>query len=121
VENLIKSKSPVIGHVVVVGDKRPYLTALIALDALHAKSYALSTEENNGATVLELSANAAVYQEVKNAIASANASLASFEQIKRFLILDREFEAGKELTPTLKVKRKACIKEFHKEIRVLYA
>lgn len=121
VENLIKSKSPSIAHVVVVGDKKPYLTALIALDAANAKALAMSDQVNNGIKLRELAANATVYQEVKNAIAQANLSLANFEQIKRFYILDREFEIGKELTPTLKVKRKACAEEFKAEIKVLYA
>jgi long-chain acyl-CoA synthetase len=121
VENLIKSKSPSIAHVVVVGEKRPYLTALIALDKINAKLVAFPNQSANGVKVSELAANANVYQEVKNAIAEANASLANFEQIKRFYILDREFEVGRQLTPTLKVKRKACAEEFKAEIKVLYA
>lgn len=120
VENLIKSKSPIIAHVVVIGDKRPFLTALIALDKAAAKAF-VSSHGGNGTSMLEISANAAVYQEVKNAVNGANAVLASFEQIKRFQVLDREFEVGKLLTPTLKVKRKACADEFRKEINVLYA
>ena len=119
VENLIKSKSPIIAHVVAVGDQRPYLTALIALDRNNAKK--LIKMENNGVNMLALSANATIYQEVKSAVASANASLATFEQIKRFQIVDREFEVGKQLTPTLKVKRKACAEEFRREIKELYS
>lgn len=121
VENLIKSKSPSIAHVVVVGEKRPYLTALIALDKINAKLIAFPHQSANGVKISELAANASVYQEVKNAVSEANASLANFEQIKRFYILDREFEVGKQLTPTLKVKRKACAEEFKAEIKVLYA
>lgn len=121
VENLIKSKSPVIAHVVVVGDRRPFLTALIALDAANAKKFAFATKRDNGISMMELSASKAIYQEVKNAVTAANTSLASFEQIKRFQILDREFVVGKELTPTLKVKRKACAEEFRREIKVLYS
>ncbi|MCA9507877.1 MAG: long-chain fatty acid--CoA ligase [Myxococcales bacterium] len=120
VENLIKSKSPSIAHVVVIGDKRPYLTALVALDKANAAQLAFSDASHN-ILLSELAAHANVYQEVKNAIAQANNSLANFEQIKRFYILDREFEVGKQLTPTLKVKRKACAEEFKAEIKVLYA
>ncbi len=119
VENLIKSKSPSIAHVVVVGEKRPYLTALIALDRVNAGSVAGASSPN--VKMRDLAANANVYQEVKKAINEANLSLANFEQIKRFYILDREFEVGRELTPTLKVKRKACAEEFRAEIKVLYA
>ncbi|HXW60178.1 MAG TPA: long-chain fatty acid--CoA ligase, partial [Myxococcota bacterium] len=121
VENLIKSKSHVIGYVVIIGDKRPYLTALIALDPIYARELAFPKGGGVHATMAELSANATVYQEVKSAINLANVSLASFEQIKRFKISAREFEVGKELTPTLKVKRKYCAEEFKKEINILYA
>jgi long-chain acyl-CoA synthetase len=120
VESLVKSKSPIIAHVVVVGDKRPYLTALIALDFINAKKF-IGSKEKNQSDMLEISADTSIYQEVKRAVLLANASLASFEQIKRFQILDKEFEVGKQLTPTFKVKRKACIEEFIKEIRMLYA
>ncbi len=120
VENLIKSKTHVITQVVVIGDKRPYLTALIALDRLNAQELAFPGGGGAHATTAELSANAVVYQEVKSVISQANVSLASFEQIKRFKILGDEFEVGKELTPTLKVKRKYCAEKFKKEINILY-
>lgn len=120
VENLVKTKSPLIAHVVVVGDRRPYLTALIALEPTEAQAFATRESKSKKLNLLELSANAAVYAEIKKAVALANESLASFEQIKRFHILDVEFVLGKQLTPTLKVKRKACITEFAKEIRMLY-
>lgn len=121
VENLIKSKSPIIAHVVVVGDKKPYLTALIALDKVNAKNWAFPDKNNENMSMLELSANATIHQEVKSAVNAANAALATFEQVKRFQIVDKEFEVGRELTPTLKVRRKACAEEFKREIKVLYA
>jgi long-chain acyl-CoA synthetase len=120
VENLIKSKSPIIAHVVAVGDGKPYLSALIALDRLAALSLAFPNKDKSIVSMLELSTNQTVYQEVKTAIALANESLASFEQVKRFHILDCEFEVGVHLTPTLKVKRKFCVDKFKKEIKVLY-
>lgn len=121
VENLIKSKNPVIAHVVVIGERKPYLTALIALDRINAAHVAFPGKDPNLVTLLQLSAHQAIFLEVKNAIAWANASLASFEQIKRFHILDCEFEVGVHLTPTLKVKRKYCADKFKNEIKVLYA
>ncbi len=121
VENIIKSKSPVIAHVVVVGERKAYLTALIALDRINATNLAFPKKDPAMVNMLELSAHQAIFLEVKNAIASANESLASFEQIKRFRILDVEFEVGVHLTPTLKVKRKFCVDKFKNEIKVLYA
>ncbi len=115
VENLIKSKSSVIAHVVIVGERKPYLAALIALEPTNAKAF------TNNSTVSSLASHPALYQEVKAAISAANSSLASFEQIKRFHILDDEFTVGNQLTPTLKVKRKSCAKLYAKEIANLYA
>lgn len=121
VENLIKSKSPIIAHVVVIGDKKPYLVALIALDRVSAMDLAFPNKDKSLVKMLDLSANQAVFIEVKNAVAMANESLASFEQIKRFHIVDQEFEIGVHLTPTLKVKRKFCAEKFQNEVQVLYA
>lgn len=121
VENLLKSKSSAIAHVVVIGEKRPYLTALIALDLANAKAIAFPKGNATAADIRDLAVNQAVFDEVKNAVSLANAVLANFEQIKRFHILDREFEVGKELTPSLKVKRKDVTKEFQREIKIMYA
>lgn len=117
VENLIKSKSQIIAHVVVIGDKKPYLTALIALEPTVAQEIAQSTD----LSLSELCANSLVFKEVNNSIKLANESLASFEQIKRFKIIDKEFVVGEELTPTLKVKRKTLIEKFKHDIKILYA
>lgn len=120
VENLIKSKSSVIAHVVVVGERKPYLVALIALEPTLAQAMVASTNSSN-ISIASFAAHPLIYQEVKNAINMANSSLASFEQIKRFHILDQEFIVGNQLTPTLKVKRKACAQIYAKEIAALYA
>jgi len=122
VENLIKSKSSVIAHVVIIGERKPYIVALIALEPLQARALIASANTIDTSTSMaSFATHPLVYQEVKNAINSANSSLASFEQIKRFHILDQEFIVGNQLTPTLKVKRKACSQIYAKEIAALYA
>ena len=62
-----------------------------------------------------------VRQKIQEAIDRVNATLPSYETIKRFTVLDRDFaqETG-ELTPTMKVKRKACTQKFKKEIDAMY-
>ena len=119
-ENLIKSKSSTIAHVVVIGERKPYLVALIALEPTHAQAL-VATANTMNTSIASFAAHPLIYQEVKNAINSANSSLASFEQIKRFHILNQEFIVGNQLTPTLKVKRKACAHLYAKEIAALYA
>lgn len=119
VENIIKAKTPLIAHVVVIGDKRPYLVALISLEKNNALKF-LGHEKDN-ISMLEISSDNRIWQEVKNAVTKANETLASFEQIKRFHIVSKEFLVGQELTATLKVKRKDCEERYHREIAVLYA
>jgi long-chain acyl-CoA synthetase len=102
IENALKG-SKFVSQALVIGDRRPYLTALITLD-----------EAAKG-----LSDPRALVQEV---VDQWNADKASFEQVKRFAILDRDFSAEEdEVTPTLKLKRKVVCQHFAAEIDELYA
>jgi long-chain acyl-CoA synthetase len=102
IENALKT-SPYVSHALVVGDRRPYVTALITLDETAP----------NGAD-----AQAAIQQHVDR----VNANLSRFEQIKRFAILPRDFSAGEgEVTPTLKLKRRVIAEHFADEIEKLYS
>jgi long-chain acyl-CoA synthetase len=103
-ENLIKSASPLISQVVVHGDKRKYLTALITLEAEAAKK--LSQDEAR--------------QAVQAVLDQANAQLASYETIKKFAILEKDFEVGQELTPSLKVKRKVVSDKYKALLDAFY-
>ncbi len=114
IESLIKTV-PFISQVMVHGDRRKFLTALVTLnrEAIE-KLAALEEIRLNGTT--PLSKHPKIYGLVKKAIDEKNRSLASYETIKKFAILDGDFsqETG-ELTPTLKVKRK-FVSEKYKDI-----
>jgi long-chain acyl-CoA synthetase len=102
IENELKA-SKYVSQALVIGDRRPYLTALITLD-----------EAAKG-----LSDPSSLIQEVVDEV---NADKASFEQVKRFAILDRDFSPDHdEVTPTLKLKRKIVCQHFADEIESLYA
>jgi long-chain acyl-CoA synthetase len=105
-ENALKA-SPYVDEALVVGDRRPYLVALIAVD-----------EEEVG----KRPDGADVHALVDEAVAAANRDLGRTEQIKRFAILPRSFsiEEG-EITPTLKLRRRVCEEHFRGEIEALYA
>jgi long-chain acyl-CoA synthetase len=92
---------PIISQALVVGDRRPYIAALITL-----------SEDVDPATAGPL---------VEQAVDDVNRDLSRFEQIKRFTILPRDFtaEAG-EVTPTLKLKRRVCQEHFAAEVEKLY-
>jgi long-chain acyl-CoA synthetase len=109
IEAKLKAASPLIAQVVAIGDRRPYNVALIVLDpeTLAARGTAPQDPET--------------IAEIERAVASANERLARVEQIKRFRVLDDEWEAGgDELTPTLKLKRKPIGEKYAVEIDALY-
>ncbi|HEY6151403.1 MAG TPA: long-chain fatty acid--CoA ligase, partial [Gaiellaceae bacterium] len=104
-ENALKN-SPLVSQALVIGDKRPYVAALITLDPALADG--LSQEQ--------------AQERVQTIVDGTNAELSRFEQIKRFAILPREFSAEEdEVTPTLKLKRRVCAEHFANEIEELYA
>jgi len=104
-ENSLKT-APLISQALVLGDRRPYVAALITLDP--DLSQGLSPGQ--------------VQEGVQKAVDDVNAELSRFEQIKRFTILPRDFSADEgEVTPTLKLKRRVCAEHFAKEIEELYA
>ncbi|MGE5047285.1 MAG: AMP-dependent synthetase/ligase [Deltaproteobacteria bacterium] len=115
IEGALKTSSELISQVVVIGDRRKYVSVLLTVVEAEAKKL------SGAATYAEATRHPAVRQKIQEAVDRLNATLPSYETIKRFHILDRDFsqETG-ELTPTLKVKRKACTQKFKKEIDGMY-
>ena len=106
IENLLKA-IPWVSQALVVGDRRPYLVALVTLDP----------DE-----VSKLDGRQAAEALVAEAVEGVNADLASFEQIRRFEILPRDFSPEEnEITPTLKLKRRVVEEHFAAELERLYA
>jgi len=101
-----------ISQAVVIGDRRPYLIALITLDPEEAPALAeeLGLEDSSLPALAE---DEKVRAEVQKAIDEVNSHVGPVEQIKRFTILDHDLsqETG-ELTPTLKVKRNVVHEKF---------
>jgi len=101
-----------ISQAVVIGDRRPYLIALITLDPEEAAALAEQVGAED-ASLPALAQNEAVRAEVQKAVDEVNSHVGPVEQIKRFEILDHDLsqETG-ELTPTLKVKRNVVHEKF---------
>ena len=105
IENLLKG-IPWVSQALVVGDRRPYVAALITLD-----------EEE----VAKLEGDEHVTELVRRAVDEINESLAHFEQVRRYEILDRDFSPEQnEVTPTLKLKRRIVEQNFASELEGLY-
>src|SRR5918998_5894509 len=106
-----------ISQAMVVGDRRPYLVALITLDPDEAPAFA----EQHGLSVEDLPRSEAMRAEVQRAVDEVNADVGRVEQIKKFMILPHDLsqETG-ELTPTMKVKRNVVNEMYEREIEALY-
>lgn len=118
-EGLLKL-SPYIAHVHIHGDQKKYIVALLTLDRLAVEK--LAKEKNFAYTDWNsLVASPFVQDLVRKAVADTNSNLASYESIKKYLVLPNEFsvETG-ELTPSLKVKRKVLDQRFKDQIDELY-
>jgi long-chain acyl-CoA synthetase len=110
-----------ISQAVVIGDRRPYLIALITLDPEEAAALAEQVGAED-ASLPALAQNEAVRAEVQKAVDEVNSHVGPVEQIKRFEILDHDLsqETG-ELTPTLKVKRNVVHEKFAGVVDGVYA
>ncbi|MDR8413336.1 long-chain fatty acid--CoA ligase [Nonomuraea sp. 3-1Str] len=113
-EGRVKAACPYVSHVFVHGDRRNYCTALVTLDMEVVRPWAES--EGLPADPAELREHPRMREEVSRAIDQVNAGEASYATIKKFVILGEDFtvESG-ELTPSLKIKRKA-VEERHGDV-----
>ncbi|MCE5263957.1 MAG: long-chain fatty acid--CoA ligase [Deltaproteobacteria bacterium] len=119
IETLIKAL-PIIGNVMVHGDGRSHLTALITLDGMEIRDWA-AREGIVEASSAALAAHPAVRRSVEEWIAAVNARLAPYEAIRRFAILPSDFtEAAGELTPTLKIRRREIARKYAELLDSLY-
>ena len=118
IENMLKGDR-FISLAVVIGDQRKYLTALVTLDEDEVKGFA-DDREIEYEEFEEIAQLPEVRNLVDRAIKTVNSRLASFQTIKKFAIISKEFEIGEELTPTLKVKRKFTMEKYHDVIDSLY-
>jgi len=111
IELTLRAASPLIAHAVCVGDRRPYNVALVVLDR-----EVLAKTSGGGLS------GEALHAAIAGAVEAANASLSRVEQVKRFVILDAEWQpGGDELTPTMKLKRKPIHAKYAAEIERLYS
>jgi long-chain acyl-CoA synthetase len=110
-----------VSQCMVVGDQRPFIAALVTLDAEMLPTWL----SNNGKPPLDVAAAAQdpdVRAEIQKAVDAANLAVSKAESIRKFLVLDTDFtEAGGHLTPKLSLKRAVVLKEFAPQVENLYA
>jgi len=121
IEATLKAASPLIGQVCVIGDARPYNTALVVLDADFAPVWASQQGLDDG-SLEALARSEAVRAAVQEGVDAANAKLSRVEQIKRFALVEGDWlPGGDELTPTMKLKRRPIGEKYAAVIEALYA
>jgi long-chain acyl-CoA synthetase len=120
IESALKS-FPLIGQACVIGDNRPFVSALIVLDPEVAPAWAKS----NGVEETSLTALAddpVVHAEVERNVTEANKRFSNVERIKKFVLLGEEWLAdSEELTPTMKLKRRGVHTKYAEQIESMYA
>jgi long-chain acyl-CoA synthetase len=114
--------NPLISQCMVVGDGKPFIGALITIDAEALPGWRERHGKPAGDGVGDLVDDPELRAEVGAAVADANLAVSRAEQIREFRILSTDFsEAGGELTPTLKVKRAVVARTYADDIAALYA
>ena len=113
---------PLVSQCLVVGDKKPFIGALITLDAEAIPGWLERHHLPADTPISDLVDNPDLRKEIEAAVAEANAKVSDAEAIKKFTILDTDFsiESG-ELTPTLKLKRNVIHDAYKDAIADLYS
>ena len=118
IENAIRSSTPLIGHVLVHGDRRKFLSALVTLEFEAAQE--LGREYSVGPGHPAICRSPEAKKVVQAVIDRVNQSLAVHEQVRAFQILEQEFKVGDELTTTFKLRRAACNDKYAPILNAFY-
>jgi long-chain acyl-CoA synthetase len=120
-ENKFK-ESRFIEQIIVVGENEKFPSAMIVPCFAYIKEWSAKNGLNlENSTNEEIAANEAVYKQIKGEVNNFNQGFGSWEQIKKFVLLPKEFTIeGDELTPTLKFKRKKILAKYQKEYQDIY-
>jgi long-subunit acyl-CoA synthetase (AMP-forming) len=120
IESRVKAASPLIGQACVIGDARPYNTALIVLDPVAVDGFA-SRFGRGGSDLADLATDPNVQAAIADAVRVANERLSRVEQVKRWTVLPHEWVAASdELTPTMKLRRRPIAEKYAAEIALMY-
>jgi long-chain acyl-CoA synthetase len=116
-----KGLCPFASEIIVYGESKPYCVALVSLDGEAIREWA-DRNGMEGKSFAEIARDEKTKEMIGGYVDTLNKHLNRWEQVKRFTIIDRELtvEAG-DLTPSLKLKRKAVVEHFHDNLDELYA
>ncbi|MEY9953231.1 long-chain fatty acid--CoA ligase [Leifsonia sp. EB34] len=114
--------NPLVSQVIVVGDQKPFIAALVTLDTEMLPTWLANNGEDKDMTLAEASVNPAVNAEIQRAIDAANQGVSRAESIRKFVIFATELtEASGHLTPKLSIKRNVILADFADVIDGVYS
>jgi long-chain acyl-CoA synthetase len=120
IESTLKGASPLVGQACVIGDGRPYNTALIVLDSDFGPAWA-AQQGIEGDDLAALARDERMRAAVQKGVDAANEKLARVEQIKKFVLVEGDWlPGGDEITPTMKLKRKPIAAKYGSQIEAMY-
>lgn len=121
IEGALVQAGRFISQAIVIGDGRNYNVALVTLDSLFVKDWAVRQGLENATDISAIGRDPKVIAAVEAEVSKANESLARVEQIKKFYIIGGEWMPGsEEVTLTFKLKRPVIIKKYASEIEAMY-
>ena len=113
---------PVIGQAVVIGDQKPFVSAIISLDAEMLPIWLANHGGDNTMSIAEAAKSELVLNAVQKAVDEVNLLVSRAESIRKFEIITQELtEASGHLTPSLKIKRNAVLQDFAAEVNRIYS
>ena len=113
--------NPIVGQVVVVGDQKPFISALVTLDPEMLPAWLANNDLPADMSLADAAKNSAVRGEIQRAIDNANKLVSRAESIRKFTILPTEWtEASGHLTPKMSIKRNVILQDFASDIDELY-
>ncbi|MDO4241846.1 MAG: long-chain fatty acid--CoA ligase [Microbacteriaceae bacterium] len=119
-EDPIRSNT-IVGQAVVVGDKKPFVAALITLDPEMLPGWLQNNGENPEMSLADAAENPKVLAEVQRAVDAANTNVSRAESVRKFKILPVEFtEQSGHLTPKMSIKRGVIMEDFAADVEGLY-
>ncbi|MGB7382474.1 MAG: long-chain fatty acid--CoA ligase [Rhodococcus sp. (in: high G+C Gram-positive bacteria)] len=111
-----------ISQAIVVGDQKPFIGALVTLDADALSKWKATHSKPADATAADLAQDGDLLSEIDSAVAAANKSVSHAEAIKKYRILPNDFtEESGEMTPTMKLKRNVITESYADDIEAIYA
>ncbi|MFD1052149.1 long-chain fatty acid--CoA ligase, partial [Kibdelosporangium lantanae] len=113
---------PIVSQALVVGDRRPFVGALVTVDEEYFPTWKAQHGKESTASVADLADDPDLHAEIQAAVDFANQAVSRAESIRNFTVLPQDFsEERGEITPSLKLRREVIAKAYADRIEAIYS